>query len=76
MARVFERSILKSELTKVKMELLEPEFAIIHQEHDIVCKNRYGNIVKFSFEEVWNAIYNEESIGCWHDCEKCLTPIC
>lgn len=76
MGRAFEKSILKQELAKAKMELLEPEFLIIHQEHNIVCKNRFGNIVTFSFEEVWMAIYNEEAIGCINDCERCLTPIC
>jgi hypothetical protein len=76
MARAFERAILKQELAKAKMELLEPEYLIIHQEHDIVCKNRFGNIVTFSFDEVWDAIYNEEAIGCSGNCERCLTPIC
>jgi len=76
MARIFEQSFLKEELAKVGMELLEPEYLIIHEEYDIICKNRFGNIITFTFTEVWESIYNENAIGCCGDCERCLTPIC
>lgn len=77
MARVLERSILEKKLAEVKMELLEPEYLLIHEHHNIVCKNRFGNIVTFSFAEIWAWLHDLDNyVGCHANCEMCLTPIC
>jgi len=76
MARILERSDIEKNLKLIGWTYVSPDYFLIHEEHDFVFLNPKGDEIKFSFTEVFNWLYNEDYIGCGHDCDKCLTPIC
>lgn len=76
MARILERSTIEEKLKQINWEYVSPEFVIIHEDYRFIFKNPQGNEIEFSFTEVWNWLYDINYIGCGHDCQTCLTPIC
>lgn len=81
MARILERSLIEERLNELKLkglnwEYISPEYLLIHEEHNFVFKNPLGKEITFGFNEIFHWLYVEDYIGCGHNCELCLTPIC
>lgn len=76
MARILERSDVENNLKLINWTYVSPEYLIIHEESEFVFINPKGDEVIFSFAEIFSWIYDENYVGCGHDCDKCLTVIC
>ena len=70
------KSTIESQLIRINWSYVSPNIGLIERENEFVFRNPNGNEVKFGFDEICHWLYDEDYIGCGHDCEKCLTPIC